>query len=527
MKRVFIGLITLLIIISSTIGLNYAQTTTPDEEEIYIMYTENGMNGLINTEGDILLKPVYQDFGVDQINGMLAIKRGNKWGFIDKSFNEVIKPQFDEVNYFYCGWCPVRVGSLWGLIDTKGQWIIKPLYDFIEISVETKLAIICQKGKYGLIDGNGKVKINASYEKLSFLKDGMMAFVKNGKTGMINEKGVELIPAEYKGIYTSSYFPDKSKYSFSVQIEQEVPNGGGFYIRNKTGIIEKSGRINILDKNESYYFFSEDLGKATDEFFNTVGLVDKNLNTLVKPLYSQIEPYLKDEFIAVKYGRYHGTINKNGKEIIKPLYTSMKKVGENLLVCFGNLKGGKWGMIDKNGKTVVPIKYSNANTNGEFVCFEENGLWGVFDAKGNITIKPKFLTEPKLTENNILFVLKYGAGYLFNAGYFKINGESLTKSISDSIYPFENGEVFSAGMAPVKMNGKWGFINSNGELAIPCKFDYINGGFYKGVSWVTAPGKDGTLKMGLINKKGEYIFEPQFDGPHYNKIITAYNSKNG
>lgn len=100
----------------------------------------------------------------------------------------------------------------------------------------------------------------------------------------------------------------------------------------------------------------------TDEFYNTVRLVDINLNTLVKPLYSQIVPYLNDEFIAVKYGRYHGTINKKGQEIIKPLYTSMTKVGENLIVCTGNLRGGKWGMIDKTGKIVdVNGKYYSAN----------------------------------------------------------------------------------------------------------------------------------------------------------------------
>ncbi len=507
--------------------MNYAQPAASDEQEIYIKYTENGMNGLINTDGKAVLKPVYQDFGVTLSNGMLAIKRDNKWGFVDKNFIEVIKPQYDEVNYFYCGWCPVRVGSLWGLIDPKGQWIVEPSYEFIEISEETKLAIICQKGKYGLIDDKGQVKINASYEKMSFLKDGKMSFVKNGKTGMINEKGVELISAKYKGIYAYANFPDKSKFSFYVQIEEEVPTKGGFYIKNKTGIIEKSGRVTIIDKDESYSFFRDDLGMATDEFNNTVRLVDINLNTLVKPLYSQIVPYLNDEFIAVKYGRYHGTINKKGQEIIKPLYTSMTKVGENLLVCTGNLRGGKWGMIDKNGKIVVPIKYSNAKTNGEYVCFQENGLWGVLDSKGKIALKPQFSTEPMLTENNILLILNYDEdGNFLNAGYIKINGEPLTKSLSDSMYPFENGEVFSTGMAPVKMNGKWGFINSNGELAIPYNFDFINGRFYNGVAWVTSLAEDGSQKQGLINKKGEYLLEPQFDGIDYTKIITVYNSEN-
>lgn len=132
-----------------------------------------------------------------------------------------------------------------------------------------------------------------------------------------------------------------------------------------------------------------------------------------------------------------------------------------------------------------------------------------------------------LTENIILLILNYDEdGNFFNAGYIKINGEPLTKSLSDSMYPFENGEVFSTGMAPVKMNGKWGLINSDGELAIPYNFDFINDGFYDGVAWVTSLAEDGSQKQGLINKKGEYLLEPQFDGIDYTKIITVYNSEN-
>ena len=515
-------LVVILFTIYGSFGTSNALSKPAKEPDIFLKISQNGKKGLKNTDGVLVLNPIYQDFGVSQINGMLAVKRENKWGFVDNNFDEVIKPNYDEVMYFYHGWCPARVGKLWGLIDVKGQWIIQPSYDFIEISQETKSAIIIKKEKYGLINGAGKVTINTKYEKLNFLKDGILAFVRNGKTGIIKENGREMVPAVYKGIWKNSNFPEKSKYYFSVQIEEEMPTKGGFYIKNKTGLIEKCGKVTILDKYDSFEFFREDIGSIRDEFYNTVGLVDINLNPLVKQIYTEIKPYSGDEFIAVKYNRYHGTISKNGKGIIKPVYTSMTKVGENLLVCKGNLKGGKWGIIDKRGKVVAPIKYTAAITNGEYICFEENGLWGVMDAGGKITTKPQFSAKPTLTKNNVLFVLNYKDGYILNAGYFNVNGQSLTKSISDLSYPFENGQSFSNGMAAVKMNGKWGFINSSGELAIPCSFDNINSGFNSGVAWVTGKAKDGKLKLGLINKKGQYIFEPQFTGPAYNAIISAY-----
>lgn len=521
MKKVVIFLVVILFTICGSFGSGNALSQPAKEPDIFLKISQNGKKGLKNSEGFLVLNPIYQDFGVSQVNGMLAVKRENKWGFVDNNFDEVIKPEYDEVTYFYHGWCPARSGKLWGLIDVKGQWIIKPSYDSIEISQETKLAIIVEKGKYGLINGDGKVKINTKYEKLNFLQGGVLSFVQNGKTGIINENGIEIVHAEYKGIWIDSDFPEKSKYCFSVQIEEEMPTKGGFYIKNKTGFIEKSGKVTIIDKYESFRFFREDIGIIRDEFYNKVGLVDINLNPLVKQIYTEIKPYSGDEFIAVKYDRYHGTIDKKGKEIIKPVYTYMTKVGENLLVCNGNLKGGKWGIIDKRGKVVAPIKYSAATTNGEYICFEENGLWGVMDAVGSITTKPQFSAEPTLSENNILFVLNYMDGYTLNAGYFNVFGQSLTKSISDLLYPFENGQSFYGGMAPVKMNGKWGCINTSGELVIPCSFDSINSGFNSDVAWVTGKAKDGKLKFGLINKKGKYIIEPQFNGPAFSAIISV------
>lgn len=522
MKKVLFMLVVVLFTVYGLFGISNALSNPVKEPDIFLKISQDGKKGLKNTDGVIVLNPIYQDFGVSQINGMLAVKRENKWGFVDNNFDEIIKPEYDEAMYFYHGWCPVRVGKLWGLIDEKGQWIIRPSYDFIEISQEAKLAIIIKKGQYGLINGDGKVTINTKYEKLNFLKDGILSFVQNGKTGIINENGKAIVPAKYKGIWMKSNFPEKSKYYFSVQIEEQMPTKGGFYIKNKTGLIEKNGKVTIIDKNESFELLREDIGIIRDEFYNTVGLVDINLNPLVKQIYTEIKPYSGDEFIAVKFNRYHGTISKNGKEIIKPVYTYMTKVGENLLVCNGNLKGGKWGIIDKRGKVVTPIKYTAAETNGEYICFEENGLWGVMDAGGNITTKPQFSAKPTLSENNVLFVLNYKDGYILNAGYFNVFGQPLTKSISDLLYPFESGGAFYGGIAPVKMNGKWGFINTSGELAIPCSFDSINSGFNSDVAWVTGKAKDGKLKFGLINKKGQYIIEPQFDGPAFSAIISAY-----
>ena len=72
-------------------------------------------------------------------------------------------------------------------------------------------------------------------------------------------------------------------------------------------------------------------------------------------------------------------------------------------------------------------------------------------------------------------------------------------------WEFDDVCNFSEGFAAVKKDGKWGYINTKGELIIECKFDDVNY-FNKGFAVVK---KDG--KKGYINTKGEQIIECKFD----------------
>lgn len=56
----------------------------------------------------------------------------------------------------------------------------------------------------------------------------------------------------------------------------------------------------------------------------------------------------------------------------------------------------------------------------------------------------------------------------------------------------------------VVKNGKWGFINQNGEIVISLQFDYINkDGFCEGLASVKYKGK-----FGIIDETGKWIIQP-------------------
>ena len=65
--------------------------------------------------------------------GLAAVKIDGKWGFIDKSGQVVIQPQFSKPNlfakpsYFFGGLALVWAGEKWGYIDTTGKYVWGPV----------------------------------------------------------------------------------------------------------------------------------------------------------------------------------------------------------------------------------------------------------------------------------------------------------------------------------------------------------------------------------------------------------------
>lgn len=69
---------------------------------------------------------------------------------------------------------------------------------------------------------------------------------------------------------------------------------------------------------------------------------------------------------------------------------------------------------------------------------------------------------------------------------------------------FERAMLFKDGLAPVRLKGRFGYIDTKGEMVIKPQYD-LAGSFYQGLAEVLVNGK-----AGVINRKGEMIVEPQF-----------------
>jgi hypothetical protein len=100
----------------------------------------------------------FRDYTVEDkqfSEGLKAVERDGKFGFMNLKREIAIGFQFDEANEFAEGLAAVRKGEKWGFINAKGTLVIpctyKAAYDFEEGKAQVFI-----KGKWFYIDKNGK-----------------------------------------------------------------------------------------------------------------------------------------------------------------------------------------------------------------------------------------------------------------------------------------------------------------------------------------------------------------------------------
>ena len=93
----------------------------------------------------------------------------------------------------------------------------------------------------------------------------------------------------------------------------------------------------------------------------------------------------------------------------------------------------------------------------------------------------------------------------------RVTGEVLTQPIYQSLYAW--GDV----IIKVKINDKWGFIDSNGREQIPCIYEDVDS-FKNGLAGAKMDGK-----WGFINEKGQVEIPFQFEGGHMGLYFRDYD----
>ena len=453
--------------------------------------------GLINTSGDFLLEPIYNDMGNlsqfyfidDTPLEFFPVQLDNLWGVLDRYGNEIIPFIYEEIYIFSNGLARVQLGAYaLGLINpATGEEIAPPIYSEINPPIGGLMQVTQEHlrwldrtggdlwagGNIGFMDETGNYAIPAIYYRTRGFRHGMAIVSYNPywashTWGVVDSTGREILPMIYTEIQIIS------EYAIAARTGD---------ILGPVGIFNKNGEeifpyvfdmvLSMWERDSLALVYTGLWLGGIDNIdimnilgsYGGVGLVDTRTGEIVIPpgIYSNIR-YIGNGLALVRAGERgvdetSGIVDLTTGEEIVPLgiynHIFMSMVSRLATMSRGQDENRGTGVIyTPTGEIIVEPIWGRVNIlcnemiaisppwdwDADFLVFEEK--WGIVDRTGVEITPPEFNAVRSFTPG------------LAAAGI----GE---RQFSED--PLES----------LRFIGQWGLISSTGEMLIPMEYDFI------------------------------------------------------
>lgn len=394
----------------------------------------------------------------------------------------------------------IEKGGAYGLIDSTGNEIVEPRFLSIEPIQKDGVAL-------AIID-----TIYTSVRDSSFLGIRNIP-VLNIKYGYITAEDKFLFPEpSYIKIKIEGYMDSIRAYS---RFCQETSFYGGLAVAQDTttllyGYIGLNGDTIIPAKYRSASRFNEGRAAVQLDYKEGMngsgrwGLINPEGNNVCDFVFNQIETPVNKRAIASittvnkqEGGAIEGeiSVDENGKAYVDKSKATVIEASDSPTFSTTIF------LVDENGKIInenmnMMYQYSNFSKDGIAVAIP-NRIAELFGAGFRFISKNgEFIEGPDvndITEEQAKKIVesKYFLGELlptdiefadatrFTEGYAAVNLGKAWVFIDKQLIPrgndgnpiYENALPFSHGLAGIKLNNKYGYINTDFNVVIPCKYD--------------------------------------------------------
>ena len=124
--------------------------------------------------------------------------------------------------------------------------------------------------------------------------------------------------------------------------------------------------------------------------------------------------------------------------------------------------GARYGWVDRLGRVVIEPRFAYADrfSEGLAIAAEKKGRFGYVDRDGQFAIPAEYCGAARFRENLARVEIGRTKSRLGRFG--------LIDRLGNIVVPvaFEDASWFSGGLCAVRVDGKWGYINTSGEMVI-------------------------------------------------------------
>ena len=243
------------------------------------------------------------------VDGLIAIKVGDKWGYLNSNGKLAIAAKYDDANEFSGGYATAKDGFNYVVLDTKGNESRVEGNGIIDVKKFSENLAPYRDGNklFGFIGTDGKIVINAQFESVGYFNNGIAwAKTVGNQVGYINPQGDWVIQPQ---------FAAGKNFDASTGLGRVKTADGRWAYVNKTG------DLTFVNDTETWGDFSEGLadGKKGDKR----GFYDATGKWVITPQFDGVRDF-KNGYAAAKVGKMWGMIDKTGQWVIQPNFLGIK-----------------------------------------------------------------------------------------------------------------------------------------------------------------------------------------------------------
>lgn len=318
-------------------GCRHDPSAESAEEAAYMADYESPVSkwGFINKEGKLVVRPVYDAAGAFS-EGLAAVNHNGLWGFIDHSGKQVIKPLYRSAWAFHEKKArvlpfdqPEQYIDVHGHALKSDGWIASD--DFSNGRARVKVG-----DTYGYIDSTGLMVIQPIYTRGWNFKRGLCIVEYQEKLGVIDLKGIYVLPPEFdfikiaggqqdvilchKGNVSTAYDFKGSELARLTDCKMVDSDGHLISIRNKESmyLFDLKNQVSILQSRYSNIIYLEDsfwAGKSLEGYL----LLDAEGHPLSSIAYQQINKF-SHGLAAFSKSEFWGYLDEKGVEKISDVF---------------------------------------------------------------------------------------------------------------------------------------------------------------------------------------------------------------
>lgn len=367
----------------------------------------------------------------------------------------------------------------YGIINKNGDILVQAIYDEINIPNPSKPVFICmnnfniEKNQYNVTVLNEKgeqilyqyyyleaIKLDWSTSEIPFEKS-VLKYKKDGKFGLIDLEGNIITKAKYEEI---SGLPNQEGLLL-------VKKSGKYGVINIKGDYILKEKYDIIMANANYLYIQDQeksgfiVGLQNKNKYK-YGYVNCNGNKILKTEYEQIEPINNSSnnnpyYIVFQNGQA-GLFN-NDKCVISTEYEDI--IYNDYNNCVILQKNSKQGLAKMDGTIILPIEYDNIFISGKYINTIKEGTSQIYNFQTlNKIEEPNIIALQETTNNNYAIAITSEEKYVI-----RDNKTNILKEQQYEYLEYIDNNVFIA-----CLNGKFGIVDINGNIIINFKYQYLN-----------------------------------------------------